>query len=294
MSLFFYVVNDNRLNKNSIDTVFGSLDGRFLFFDNVTQQIVEGTNLVDFDKDKIISISLYDNSIFLTNTTLFDNSYEVNDTFLKGCPEIDKIQFVGDHFRKILETCNVKRNLAVIELFSKTSKFTIKEPVGYNSIIKLTNNDNTEIHYISDPLLYTSTIDGIIDFYFSPNPKSGYYKNYLENYSNLLLLKNPNYDPSISTALGIPDINGWREIINAEYNGMEFNFYPNDVSNKWLLEGLGNNIKLRLLDKHLNPLPFSAWIPSVNIHSGLDQYSKLGSTLPVYKVEARYITSSKK
>ena len=289
MSTFFYVVNDNRTDKTSIKSLFGPLDGHYLFYDSVLNQLVEGTGLVNFENDNIVSIVLYDNLKILTNKDDIIE-YEIDDKLPNGNPEIDIIQTVGDKFRKILETINIKRNIAVIELFDKTAKFTIKEPVGYNSIIKLTSTNGLEIHYTSDPLLYTSFKNGIIDFYFSPTPKSGYYRNYLNNYADLLLTRNPKYNSSISTALGIPDENGWREIINAQFNGMEFNFYPNDVDNTWkLIEGLGNNIKIRLVDKFLNPLPFSAWSTSFHIRSGLNQYSRLGSNIPIYRLEARYI-----
>lgn len=292
MSVFFYVINDNRTDKSSIPSLFGPLDGHFIFYDSITDNLVDGTGLVNFEKDQIVSTVLYDNSLLFKNKSEenVELTYEINSKMFNGSPKIDTIQFTGEKFRKVLETCNIKRHIAVIELFNKTSKFTIKEPVGYNTLIKLTSKNGSVIYYQTDPLLYTSTKDGIIDFYFSPKSKSGYYRNYLNDYAKLLLKRNPDYNSSLSTALGIPDVDGWREVINAQYDGMEFNFYPNDVSDTWhLIEGLGNNIKVRLVDKFLNPLPFSAWSTSIEIHSGLDQYSKLGSTIPIYCLQSRYI-----
>ena len=283
----FYVTADYRNDQTSIAELSGSLAGRYLYYDNTLNELTDVSSTVNREEDRIVSIAVWNNP---KQETEQDNpSWEADSNVsITGDPNIDE-QVWGDHYH-VIRNIKVKRNRSFYQLFNCTTEFTLVEPLGYNTSVRLSSIKDEPL-YVADPLLYLLNIDGIATFYFSPTQKSGWFRCILNDDITKTQTTNLTYDPTKSTALGPCDLDGWRTVINAQYNGFEFNFYPQGYTNWWNnVLGLGNNIKIRLLDNNNQPLPNGAWYPIHTIRSGLNQVSEIGSTTSVYKVEARYIT----
>lgn len=293
MSTYYYIIADHRTDYSDMPEISGPLDGMYLFYDINTDKFIDATSIVDLadTNNRIFSMALW-------NTKKYDNDdpnelpswyYDPYYTPL-GRPYIEEL----DHDNGWRDVFNVttKRNRALIQLYNCATKIELldDQKLGHNTMVRLSDiSDNP--HFKTDPLLYVLGIDGTATFYFSPNAKSGSLRCYLMDDYEKMSVKNPDWDSNKTTALSPPDEDGWRRVINAEYNGIEFDFYPNGCTNYWnMLEGIGNGIKIRFLDKNNNPLPYSAWYPAaMNILSGKGVYSSIGSTVNVFKVEARYI-----
>lgn len=282
----FFVTSDYRTDQNSISELAGSLTGRYLFYNNDTNELEDVSSTVNVEEDRIISIAIW-NTPKLDTEENNPSWEETPDAPVTGEPNIDTTTW-GDYYH-VVKNIKIKRNRSFYQLFNCTTEFSLVEPLGYNTSVRLSSIKDEPL-YVADPLLYLLNIDGMSTFYFSPSQKSGWFRCILNDDITKTQSTNLTYDPSKSTALSPCDLEGWRTVINAQYDGFEFNFYPQGYTNWWNnVLGVGNNIKIRLLDNNNQPLPNAAWYPIHTIRSGLNQVSEFGSTVNVYKVEARYV-----
>lgn len=284
MATYFYVTNDLRTDVSSISELAGFLNGRYISYDSTTGKFSDVSSIVDPSSDRIIPINIWN----------FTNPSDVSDYIVDPSADISKtptidISYHGDYWHAV-SYINIKRNRAFYELFNCTNKFVTKEPIGYNTSVRL-NEISGNVIYATDPFLYTLGSDGMAAFYFAPNDKAGWMKCFNDDDYDKASVLNPDYDSKISEALAPCDSDGWRQVLNAKFYGFEFNFYPNGCAHWFtLIEGLGHNIKVRYLDSSGAPLPYSAWYPSMTIKSGVGNYSEIGANLRnVAKVEARFV-----
>lgn len=281
-----YVISDNRTDLNSIAEFPGKkLDGRYLYFDTINDSFSDITDAVDLKEDRIVTIAIWDTPESKNEECLDFESDPTLQVF--GESFIDETVW-GDDWRGV-NNLITKRNRSFYQLFNCTTEVISIEPLGYNTSVRLSNIQDSPL-YQTDPIDYELNKDGTSKFYFSPNPESGWFRCVTDCDFERFNILNTDYDPNKTTALSHADSYGWRKVLNAKYNGIEFNFYPNGVTNWWdSVLGVGNNLKIRFVQEDGTPLPLSAWYPVCNLDSGLGKKSAFGSTVNVYKVEARYI-----
>lgn len=293
MATYFHVIADNRSEDDDrMPELIGSLDGKYISRDCAMDQIIDVSSVVDLENDRIIDIVLYSTSDADDDQYEERPSCEIDDQVMVGTnpPELED-NYWGNYFYRVKDTTNIRRNRALMQLFDCVTRFTTEQCVGYNTSVRIGSIGDAPL-YLTEPLDYESTSTGLVTFYFNTNPKSGWFKCFLDNYEKLTSVLNPDYKPSMITTLGHPDVNGWRTVLNGQYEGFEFDFFPKNATpyNWWTqIEGLGHNIKVRYLNGAGVPLPHAAWYPVMNINTGTGAKSRIGARTSVYKVEARYI-----
>lgn len=289
---FLHVINDRRTDLNSIPELGNNnLAGQYLYYDSDNNIYLNKTNLFDESIDIAIPIILRDppsKGVYSADDWIID----LTEDELLGEPYIDNTDNPCGFFP--VHNVQVKRNRSFFQLFDCTNEFDIEdnERIGYNTVVKLGDISNNSIYAGPDIMLYRLDITGEATFYFSPQPKSGWLSCVKTDDFKRQAKRNLDYISNKNTALSPCDDEGWRTVINGEYYGFEFNLYVGTAKTKnWWdkIIGLGHNIKVRFLDQAGNPLPMSAWYPVMDIKTGLDQFSSLGATTNVYKIEARYV-----
>lgn len=287
-SSHFFVIADNRADKTTLPEITENLEGIHILYDANIDKFLKSDLMVTPNRDRVFNVAIWDRPSVEPDPI---PSWEIDPSVPNSnTPYIDS-DYHDDVWYDV-HNVTVKRNRAMIQLFNCLDllKLIDDQRVGYNTMVRLSQISDNPI-YKTSPIIYTLTEEGEAEFYFAPAKESGWFRCYLLDDFEKMEVKNPKWDSRKTSALSPCDQDGWRIVLNAEYNGVEFDFYPNKCSNYWdKMEGLGEGIKIRALDEGGNPLPYSKWLKSGNkIVSGVGNYSSFGVTGNVFKVEARYI-----